>query len=394
MIATTTVNLLPILKGGGMQNALSYLKTLAADTPRRDRVRVLCQDETPLADFCRKHFREPVIVRRGALNRLAAEAKGFPGVDAELCFTLFGAPSFGSRGKFVNVCGCAYSNLLYPELDFWNFLKGFAYQKKQFVDLLRKKTLKMADYWIFETEILRRRAVKLFNFPEDRVAVVRMAPSGYVTKQQVDPAVAARIEKQLRPGFRLLMLSGAHPNKQQALLPDLIETMVKNGLRDFSFVTTMNAADAYCQRVVGEIGRRGLGDYLTNIGPVPAVECASLIEICNAVVCFSRLESFSNNFVEAWQMQKPLVVTDGDWSRDACGGGGLYVDPSKADACATAIQQLVHDQELRGRLVREGDRVLKTYNTPESKYEEYWRTLETARALGICPPETRRRIRW
>jgi glycosyltransferase involved in cell wall biosynthesis len=393
MIATT-VNLLPILKGGGMQNALSYLKTLAADEQRRSRVRVLCQDETPLADFSRKHFSKPVIVKRGTISRLAAEAKGFPDAGAELCFTLFGAPSFGSRGKFINVCGCAYSNLLYPELDFWNFLTGFAYQKKQFIDLLRKKTLKMADFWIFETEILRRRAVKLFNFPENRVAVVRMAPSGYVRKDQVDPTVTARIEKQLRPGFRLLMLSGAHPNKQQALLPDLIEAMVKNGLKEFSFVTTMNAADTYCRRVVGEIARRGLSVHLTNIGPVPAVECASLIDICSAVVCFSRLESFSNNFVEAWQMQKPLVVTDGDWSREACGGGGIYVDPANAAECARALQELIRNPDFQRQLVEEGSRVLKTYNTPETKYEEYWRTLETARNLGVCPPGERRQIRW
>ena len=391
----TILNLLPITKGGGLQNVMSFLKSLSEDAERRDQVTVICREGTAAADFTRDNFSNSRLVPRGLKGRIQGELHALHQLThAKLCFTFFGSPTIGSRGKFVNVCGNAYPNLFYPEVDFWAYLPMGGRIKCKAIDIIRRKGQKLADFWIFETDVMRGRAMRLFNFPSDRCAVVKMAPSDYVRKDRVNPTKFANFDKAIRPGFRMLMLAGAHSNKKQIYIPEWIDALKKLGCEDFAFVTTMNEQAPYAQEVIQEVKRRGQERHYTNIGPVQPQDCASLIEACSAMLCVSRLESFSNNFVEAWNMEKPLVASDWDWSQDAGGRAALYVKPDQFSETAATLKTLMTSQNQRDDLVKAGRENLKSYHTPASKYVEQWRVIEHARGLGFCPPETRRKIRW
>jgi glycosyltransferase involved in cell wall biosynthesis len=395
MTEPVILNLLPIAKGGGLQNALSFLECLAADPERRATTTVVCRDQSAISDFCKRESLQFRAVRATGVNRLLAELSGPVGDNvADVCFTLFGAPMFSARGRFINICGCAYSNLFYSEFDFWNYLRGRAYQQKRLIDWIRQKSIQKADFWIFETEVLRERAIKRCNFPPNRVAVVKMAPSGLVSKSRVDSSKVAGFKRSIGTGFRMLMLAGPHPNKRQALLPDLICALRDSTGGDFSFVTTMNEQDAYAQRVIEEVKARGLERFFTNLGPVPADDCASLIEACDALLCLSRLESFSNNFVEAWAMQKPLVVTDADWARHACAEAAVFVDPTDIKHTAKTLEQLMSTPSVRQVVVNRGAANLSRYHDAASKYHDYWDVIARARQMGFCSRAERRRIRW
>ncbi|HUS09400.1 MAG TPA: glycosyltransferase, partial [Pyrinomonadaceae bacterium] len=164
--------------------------------------------------------------------------------------------------------------------------------------------------------------------------------------------------------------------------------------REFSFVTTMNEQDAYAQRVMSQINEQGLQRFFTNLGPVPASDCASLIDACDALLCLSRLESFSNNFVEAWTMQKPLVVTDADWARDACGEAAVYVDPTNIKRTAETLERLMATPAVQQATVDHGTANLSRYHDAASKYRDYWNVIARAREMGFCSSADRRRIRW
>lgn len=389
---STIINLIPITKGGGLQNTLSFLRELARDEPRRDESVIYCRAGSEIAEFCKDRLPHVHSIGSGAGARFAAEAKLRN--SGGVCFTFFGAPTFGCSEKTVNVCGCAYSNLLYKDLDFWDHLSGLAYWKRRFVDFLRKRALERADFWIFETETLRRRAVELCGFPSDRVAVVKMAPSSLVAPERVDQRLVADFRSSLPAGFKILLLAGAHPNKRQMALPKMIDALMEQGARGFSFVTTMAAADPYCVKVTDEIGNGNRRNCFRNLGPIPPDRCASLISACDAMMCISRLESFSNNFVEAWKMGKPLIVTDADWSREACGTGAMYIDPMDPENAAKAIGRLIKSKDVAIELSRGGVEALASYNTAESKYAEYWRVIGRASVLGKISLSERKRIAW
>lgn len=313
----------------------------------------------------------------------------------QVCFTIFGPPMLGSQARFLNVVGCAYSNLFYPDIDFWCDLTPFRRIVRQSVDRYRFWGTAQADYWIFETEALRQRAIDLCGFPQNRVGVVRMAVSSLVSKARVDLRRRAQLDSLLPGGFRFLFLSSAIPNKRvhcaAAIAVELTRTP---NLPDFVFVTTLDHGAAYTKQVVEAFAAAGMSQRLLNVGTVATDDVASLIDCCDGMCNFARLESFSNNFVEAWQMERPLVTTESDWARAACGDGALYINPEHPAQAALAIARLMSDAEERRRLIASGTRQLATYPDARQKTLLYLGQIQKAISLGPCTPAERSTIRW
>lgn len=396
MIKDTVFNMLPIATGGGLQNASSFLESLAVAGLDLQHSLVLLREDSSLIKIC-EASNIPFLksTPKGNFGRLKFEVFGGKVFKNRLvCFTLFGPSVLSSLGRVINVVGCAYSNLFYPEIPFWRFSPIFRRAQNEAIDLARKHMTIKADYWIFETEALRKRAVEICGFPEDRVNVVRMAPSKLVSKDKVDSDQANKLDQLLPKAFRFLYLSGPHPNKRLHLLPGIAKEMIHQGFEDFCFVTTMNEASNYAQRVMGCFVDNGISKHISNLGPVSSTEVSTVIDVCDAMCTLSVLESFSNNFVEAWQMGKPLIVTDADWSRDSCGDAAIYVDPIQTKQTASAFISLIIDTHERTRLVKMGRLLLSLYNTPESKLAAYLNVISHAERMGPLSNTERNKIRW
>lgn len=390
----TILNFLPVRMGGGLQNALSFLGVLGRDTNPKAFVAIV-RCNTKIHNTCKEYNIEHIVINDSFMGRIKFElsCKSYFS-KGQVCFTFFGPPMLGSRDYLINVVGCAYSNLFYPEIPFWSYLPWFQRTQKKMIDLYRKYITARGDYWIFETNVLKKRAIELFGFPSNRVGVVRMAPSELVSPKNVKAKLAEEFAHKLTPGFRFLFLSAAHPNKRQHLLTAIAHQMVEKGFRRFSFVTTMNEKDAYAKKVMDSFKRDGLSGHLVNIGPVPSDSVATLISCCDAMCSFSVLESFSNNFVEAWRMELPLLVSDADWARDACGKGAIYVKPTDAAECAAQLIKIAANATFRTEQIELGKDQLSTYPTAEQKINRYYREIEIAGQLGFCPAEERGQIRW
>ncbi|AUS45318.1 transferase (plasmid) [Ralstonia solanacearum] len=358
------INLIPLEAGGGLQNACSFL--LAA----------------PLGRDCEVHARrlksiQSALVKReiplraiphGAMYRLRAEwGIARKGDGKQVCFTLFGPPPVFSKGRLINVVGCAYANLFYPELDFWSNHKGLARLKKTVIDWYRRWGIARADYWIFETDAIARRAIERFSFPPDRVFVVRMAPSRLVLE-----SVTTRTFPELPPDrFLTLYLAGPHPNKRIGALIDVALALHARADTRFCFVLTLPPDAPQTRLLMERIARYGLERYFVNVGTVKPEHAGALIRRCHAMCNLARLESFSSNFVEAWAMRKPLLVTDADWSRASCADGAVYVHPERPQTIVAALQRLHEDKDFYASLVARGAGVLDTYPSAEQKAEHY-----------------------
>lgn len=389
------LNFLPIAMGGGLQNSLSFIKTLANDRKWKDSCAALVREGTRLHKLCKEVDVETVVVPNSNLGRLSFEVScRLIFLHGQLCFTLFGPVMLRSTGYLLNVNGCAYSNLFYPEISFWGFLPSFQRVRKEAIDLARKLMTQKADYWIFETEALRKRAIELCGFPEDRVSVVQMAASNLVSKDRVDISQSEFLNKRIPKAYRILYLSGAHPNKRLHLLPEIAKEMVRSGFNDFCFVTTMDEASLYARRVIADFVAKGVGAHLVNLGPVPSEQVSTVIEVCDVMCTFSVLESFSNNFVEAWRMEKPLITTDADWSRDSCGDAALYVDPAQTAQTASELISLAKNELEQFRYIEEGKIQLARYHTPESKLDDYFDVISRAKQMGPLPSKLRKKIHW
>lgn len=388
------LNLLRLKEGGGRQNALSFVTALGNDKENKSRCVALVTHGTPLHEACNSTDLKTIVVPDTSAYLLYECFYGQQLLKGQVCFAIFGFPLPMSVGRAVNVCGCGLSNLFYPEIDFWKYLPRLKYQHKQLKDCYRRTRVAHADFWIFETEAVQRRAIELCNFPEDRVSVVPMAPSRLVSPENIDEETKCRFDKQLRQVFRILFLNEARPNKRMHVLPALAEHLWARGQRDFCFVTTMDNRHQYARRVLDDFSERGLGHFICNIGPVSAGDVASLISCTDMMCTFSVLESFSNNFVEAWKMRKPLVVTDADWARCSCGAGACYVSPEESGPTAEILDGLIRSQSTRNDYVQRGQEQLSKYPTHDEKNAKYFECIERARSLGTCPRAVRRAIKW
>ena len=387
------VNLLPIVAGGGLQNALSFIKAFSAVNEKNDYVfLVRCNSE--IEKLCDQNGLQVIRVGNNDRARLKFEflsrnifQKG------QVCFTLFGPVMLGASGYLNNIVGCAYSNLFYPKLSFWSYLPIHRRIKKELIDLYRRRQLAKGDYWIFETEVLKRRAIEICCFPEDRVSVVPMAASSLVSRGNIN-LQALNEYSRLCPGrFKFLFLSGAHPNKRLHLLPAIGMQMRRMGFDSFAFITTFEEDTHYAKFVISEIEKHGLSGHFKNIGKVAATEVSTLIASINCICTFSLLESFSNNFVEAWKMEVPLVVTDGDWSKDSCGEGAIYVQPDDPGKCAQSLISICENRTLVDKQIAMGINQLAKYPSPERKLRLYLDVIAKAAKMGPLPGKVKK-ITW
>lgn len=388
------INLLPVTSGGGLQNSLSFLTVLAGDRRAMEPFVVLVKDGSPLHRLVRDRDLAHEAVSPGWMDRLRFEMRTRSRFQkGQTCFTLFGPPMVRSSNYLVNIAGCAYSNLFYPEIHFWSFLPPLKRLTKEWIDIARRTVTARADFWVFETGTLARRAVELCGFPADRVGVVRMAASSLVGTEKVNPQVVEQYERKIPQGFRLLHLCGAHPNKRLHCLPALAVSL-RQRIPDFVFVLTAPVSSPYVASIMEQARQLGVERHFASVGPCPPENVASLISCCQAMCTFSRLESFSNNFVESWRMNRPLIVTDADWARDSCGQAALYVQPEAPDACADAMAELVRDVSMQQSMVAAGCRQLAAYPDPAAKNRMYYELIDRAAAMGPCPQDLRRRIHW
>ncbi|NQT17522.1 MAG: glycosyltransferase [Planctomycetes bacterium] len=386
------LNFLPIGTGGGLQNAMSFTRTLADARDRKPRCSALVRSGSPLEALCREYDIPCTSVRGSLLGRAVFECRCRSSLPSgEVCFTLFGPIIARSSGHLLNVNGCAYSNLFYPEIPYRSKL---AQRTHGWIDRCRRYFTKQADYWIFETEVLRARAVELCGFPRERTGVVRMAPGAWVALEHVDEQVLAQFDRRIPTGFRFLLLSGAFWNKRIHVVPKIAQRLEVIGAGDYCFITTLPESDPYTLQVQKRFRRLGLEKRLCNLGPIPPQQVSSLIQAVDVMCTFSLLESFSNNFVEAWRMERPLVVTDADWARGSCGEAALYLDPSDAAAAAEALCGVTTSERLRNELVKQGQQQLARFPSAREKLDSYFHHIEAAIRLGPCPVSDRKRIRW
>jgi hypothetical protein len=241
------LNFTRVAQGGGVQNSLSFIenlkkidelakyvliarkKSIILDKALEEGYDSIGVNEYKMDFFCRKHFSRE-----------------------QVCFTFFGPPWLTSVDYLINVCGVAYSNLFYPEIDFWKGFSGAEKVKRNLKDFLRFFNLRFSDFWIFETESLAQRANFIAGFPEDRVGVVRMSPSSLVSPEKIKETWASEFEDYLTPGsFRLLFLASDNPNKRIIKIAPILKKILEEFNPNISIevVTTLNLDCEYFKKI-------------------------------------------------------------------------------------------------------------------------------------------------
>jgi glycosyltransferase involved in cell wall biosynthesis len=372
------LNFLPLKSGGGLQVGLDFIAQ-AERCGGRHQWHVVATAGTPLARIA-EHDNVHLCAAVGAA--LPARAwfefsgcrRALRSIRPAIVHTLFGPQWPGAAGT-TSVVGCAYSNLCYPEINFWARLPPAQRAWRELVDHGRRRRLREADAVIFETEDLAERAVRHLRLDAQHVHVVRPSVSSLVGERVHHEETVARC-RTLPDGFKVLLLSVYNPNKNFELLPRIARELLRRGCDDTVFVVTLPHAAAPLRALVKLAAALGVADRLHNIGPVPQAGCAELYRACDAVILPSQLESFSNTIAESWAMGRPLLISDLPWAHSLCGPGALYFRYDDPLDAAARILELRGDAGQKARLVEAGYRQLAAYPNAEQRFRQYLGILE------------------
>lgn len=249
-------------------------------------------------------------------------------------------------------------------------------------DRFRLRRTLQADGWIFETDPIAQRAVELFALPKERVTVVRPSPGTLVQPNRRHAETAERCRK-LPDGYRILMLSGWHLNKGLTIVPAVAQELKeRHGVNDIVFVLTISPEHPASKSIMADAEARGVAKNIVLFGSVPPEGCVELYRATQCLLLLSLLESFSNNMIESWVMERPLLITDAEWSRGTCGAAAHYVDRDDPEDIAAGILQVRQDPAYAASLVRAGVELLASYPSLADKVQQYVDFIERIISLG------------
>jgi glycosyltransferase involved in cell wall biosynthesis len=379
-VVNVVLNFVPLKSGGGVQVGLDFIAQ-AKIHGGRHQWHLVATRGSPFADVvAAQNLRLARLIDQDLGHRLWFEHVGAARLcntlEADVVYTQFG-PHWPAT-RVPNVVGCAYSNLFYPEIDFWAGLDPARRLSRRAVDWARWRRLRRADVIIFETEELAARAARLLPGGGPQVTWVRPSASSLVSPERRHAEVQARCAA-LPAGFRILLLSAHHPNKNIGLLPEIARASAAGSpSAKLRFVTTLPPTHRLTRRLFETAHALGVSEALCNVGPVPADGCAELYRACDAVILPSRLESFSNTIAEAWVMSKPLIVSDMPWARNLCGAGAAYFRLEDPQDAARVIARVRDDADYRAALIAQGRFMLDSYPDPAQRFKAYQNIIESA----------------
>jgi hypothetical protein len=367
-------NFVPVAAGGGLQNALSFLSFLAQSHDLDFDFLVVCRKKSKIEEYCKKNDIDCVGIAEGLLPRLYFEFLGGALLAkknrSNVVFSLFGGSPFFIHGIARKICGFAYSNIIESNVDFWWFCGKKDRFIKKGIDFFRLESARNSSCVVLETDRLAALA-RDGVFLKSDIEVIYMSPSSLVTHRNINRANEI-VEKEK---VRILYLCGAHENKRIKKLAPIMSHLMKSGL-DVSLVTTLPVESKVFKDVYLTFLKFGAVCTLENIGPISPDSLNVLLDSVDGIINVALLESFSNNWVEAWASSLPLFVTDAAWARDSCGDAAVYIDIDQPVAAAEKIKSTYASTDKIKGMITAGKGMLKRLPNPEQKFNNYINLIE------------------
>ena len=268
-----------------------------------------------------------------------------------------------------SVVSVAYPIICYPDSPYWHYVSFFPSSKKKLVNALRRKRIRSAEKVVVETEVMAGRINRYVGVAKQKIQVIPPSPSEFLPNRPFSPRTASVA--------RILLLSGVDLHKNLWRLPAIAAQLSKKTQIPFLFrisVTKEQFLSSTPKFI--ELESEILERYFEFFGAVPAEDIGAVYSDSDLLLNASDLESFSNNYMEAWKAGLPLVCSDTDFSRHICGNSAVYIDPHDAESAAERIASLLESNDMQSSLVSEGKSRLHSLPDSIQKFDLIWSALK------------------
>jgi glycosyltransferase involved in cell wall biosynthesis len=215
-----------------------------------------------------------------------------------------------------------------------------AYRRWAYDGAARSATMVVAT-----SEYTRRRVIELLGIAEERVEAV---PHGldaerFTPAAADDAALLARLDL---PERFVLYPANLWPHKNHERLVDALAVQRE---RDVTLVLTgqpWGRLDELMDRAM----RAGVGPRVCHLGYIEPRTMPAVYRAAHSVIFPSLYEGFGAPPLEAMACGCPVAASLRGALREVCEGAVLDFDPESVESIADALDRIVADEDLRGRL--------------------------------------------
>ena len=220
-----------------------------------------------------------------------------------------------------------------------------------------RRSLRWVNRLYCQTETMCKRSHEVLRLPLDRIG---LCPNAFSPSIQVSTSWPVELES-CRGRFVLLCLTRYYAHKN---LETIVETFCRHRdvLRDVVCVLPVArnqgpGAVALIDRIVAE----GLDQQIVCVGAIPQERLGEFYFAADVMFLPTLLESFSGTYLEAMQLEKPILTSDRDFAREVCGDAAVFINPLSADSIRDGMLMLREDASLRETVVSRGRLRLQQY---------------------------------
>ena len=332
--------------------ALNFVNNISLDHKSCDDFIFLIPDVGPLATIKQRfpHFQTIVCPSKRPFKRLMFEKftlfKLYKKYDVKIVYTFFGA-GLPHPPNILSLVSVAYPIICYDDSPYWKHVPLKLKIKQTLINNLRISRLKKADKIIVETTIMRDRLQKVLENNKKDYIIQPPAPTDFINYEKSNV-----LEKRSETVF--LFLSGVARHKNLWRLPELASRL---STFNFNFKFLITATESSFVAVLDSSQNEfylKTKEHFSFCGVLQPDEIQQAYMKSDFLVSLSDLESFSNNYMEAWKVGIPLIVSDRDFSRSICQQSALYIEPHDSDMCSKQIFDFINDFEKIEKNIKHG----------------------------------------
>ncbi|RYG01121.1 MAG: glycosyltransferase family 1 protein, partial [Chitinophagaceae bacterium] len=157
--------------------------------------------------------------------------------------------------------------------------------------------------------------------------------------------------------LKILILSGLDFHKNLWRLPEICTHLKSAHNTTIKFIISCSR-DAFVHAYALDLRRQDFDDFIEFRGKIPQREIAEAYKECDILLSLSDLESFSNNYMEAWKSGMAQVCSDRDFARHICQNSAIYIEPHDTKAVAIQLMALTQQPQILEQCALEGKRRL------------------------------------
>lgn len=234
---------------------------------------------------------------------------------------IFSLSNYAIKTKKPQLLMLHWPYAVYPNSVVWKKMGLINKVKRKIRLQLFKSKLQYATALTVQTETMKNRFRKYFNSN----ICIHVNPSfiGFDTNTTENSEIDKKLTTE---NYKLLFISEFYSHKNFDILIPLL-SKIEDSNEKISIVLTINPID-----LPNSIRKRILtSKHIINLGKVNRSVIQQVYKQTDTLFLPTLIESFGIPYVEAMQLNKPIITSDLDFAHDVCKENALYFDPNSPE---------------------------------------------------------------